>query len=70
MLRGDLLMPGRGIMRPGSNLANPPGLWHGPMTSKGGALMLINCDAPMDVEYGDQTDADELDAYLQTAAWE
>jgi hypothetical protein len=69
MLRGDLLMPGRGTMRPLTNLANPRELWHGPMTTKGGALMLVHCDAPMDVEYSTDTDDAELLAYLQDAPW-
>ena len=62
LLRGDMLMPGRGTLRAGDCLANQPGLWHGPMVTKGGALFLVNCDAPMRVEYRDHPPgAAELD---------
>ncbi len=70
LLRGDLLMPGRGVMRAGDCLANPAGFWHGPMTTKGGALFLVHCDAPMAVEYRDHPAGDgELREYLARAPW-
>ncbi len=77
LLRGDMLMPGRGRLRAGDCLANSPGLWHGPMVTKGGALFLVNCDAPMPVEYRDTDPGSghplgttELERYLQTAPWD
>ena len=70
LLRGDMLMPGRGTLRAGDCLANPPGLWHGPMVTKGGALFLVNCDAPMGVEYRDHPAGPAgLERYLETAPW-
>ena len=72
LLRGDMLMPmpGRGVLRPGVNLSNPTDYWHGPMTTKGGALFVVHCDAPMDVVYRPHPGArEELRAYLDTAAW-
>jgi hypothetical protein len=71
LLRGDMLMPGRGTIRAGDCLANPAGHWHGPMVTKGGALFLVNCDTPMGVEYRDHPPgAGELERYLETAPWE
>ncbi len=72
LLRGDLLMPtdGRGVMTPGRNLANPPGFWHGPMASKGGALILIHTDEPQTVAFRPSTvPPSVLRAYLETAPW-
>jgi hypothetical protein len=72
LLRGDLLMPtpDRGVMTPGFDLANPPGFWHGPMTSKGGALFLIHTDEPQTVEYRTSSvPADVLTEYLETSRW-
>lgn len=72
LLRGDMLMPmpGRGLLRPGINLSNPVGYWHGPMATKGGALFLVHCDAPMDVEYRPHPGAaDQLRRYVEDAPW-
>lgn len=72
LLRGDMLMPmpGRGVLRPGINLSNPCDFWHGPMATKGGALFLVHCDAPMDVVYRPHPEtAAELRAYLEEAPW-
>jgi hypothetical protein len=70
LLRGDMLMPGRGTLRAGDCLANPPGHWHGPMVTKGGSLFLVNCDAPMGVEYRDHPAGPAaLERYLETAPW-
>lgn len=72
LLRGDMLMPmpGRGVLRPGINLSNPAELWHGPMATKGGALFLVHCDAPMDVVYRPHPGGrEELRAYLEAAPW-
>lgn len=70
MLQGDMLMPGRGSIGPGDTLANPKGFWHGPMATKTGALFLVNCDAPMPVEYREEpVCADELRRYLDETPW-
>lgn len=72
LLRGDMLMPmpGRGVLRPGINLSNPAEHWHGPMVTKGGALFLVHCDAPMDVVYRPHPGGrEELRAYLDVAPW-
>lgn len=70
LLRGDMLMPGRGTLAPGDCLANPAGHWHGPMVTKGGALFLVNCDAPMPVEYRPHAPGPAvLERYLESAPW-
>lgn len=46
VVRGDLLMPGRGIMTRGTYFANPQEYWHAPMYSYGGAVLLVQTDAP------------------------
>lgn len=71
-LRGDMLMPmpGRGVLGPGINLANPVDFWHGPMATKGGVLFVVHCDAPMDVTYRPHPGAaEELRRYVEDAPW-
>jgi hypothetical protein len=63
-------MPGRGVIGAGDCLANPAGHWHGPMTTKGGALFVVNSDGPMSDEYRDYPPGSaELVDYLRTAPW-
>ena len=70
MLRGDMWMAGRGTLRAGWCVANPPGLWHGPMVSKGGAVLLVHCDRPHTLEYRDwQGSPQELARYVESAPW-
>jgi hypothetical protein len=71
LLRGDVYMADRGAaIRTGDCLANPPGHWHGPMATKGGALFLVHCDAAMGVELRDEGAHDEaLKRYLVEAPW-
>jgi hypothetical protein len=70
MLRGDIWMHERGTLRAGWCVANPPGLWHGPMVSKGGGVLLVHCDSPHTLEYRDDPgDPARLDDYLATAPW-
>jgi hypothetical protein len=70
MLRGDLMMVGRGVMEPGSCLAHPAGTAHGPMVTKGGALMIVHCDAPMDVTWSPVENGEqEIARYLEAAPW-
>lgn len=42
---------GAGVISAGMQLANPAGVWRGPMASKGGALFLIHTDALKNVTY-------------------
>jgi hypothetical protein len=71
LLRGDVYMADRGAaIRTGDCLANPPGHWHGPMATKGGALFLVHCDHPMGVELRNEGASDEdLQRYLVDAPW-
>jgi hypothetical protein len=70
MVRGDLMMVGRGVMAAGSCLAHPAGTAHGPMVTKGGALMVVHCDAPMDVTWSRLENGElEISRYLGAAPW-
>jgi hypothetical protein len=70
VLRGDMWMADRGVLGPRSCVANPRGLWHGPMVSKGGAVLLVHCDRPHTIEYdGWEGDPWQLEAYLERAPW-
>jgi hypothetical protein len=51
MLRSDLMMVGRGVMAAGFCLARRAGTAHGPIVTKGGALMVVHCDVPLDVTW-------------------
>lgn len=71
LLAGDMHMPGRGTMGPGTCLSNPSGHWHGPMGTRTGGLFLVHCDAPMGVELRPATEAMsvELEGHMDTAPW-
>jgi hypothetical protein len=70
ILRGDLFMKDRGLHVGGTYLGNPAHLWHYPSASQGGCLLLIQCDAPMDVEFRDyQGGYESLCGYMQSASW-
>jgi hypothetical protein len=70
LLDGDMHMTDRGEMRAGDCLANPPGLWHGPMASRGGALFVVHCDRPMNVEWRSrESPPDDIARYLRTEVW-
>jgi hypothetical protein len=65
-----MYMTRRGQIRAGDCLANPPGLWHGPMATRCGALFAVHCDRPMNVEWRPaRSSLRSLDRYLRTAAW-
>ena len=51
VLRGELMMKDRGLQAGGTYLGNPASLWHAPFATHGGCLILIHCDAPMDVAF-------------------
>ena len=55
LLAGDLFVAGegRGAMHPGAVLVNEVGLRHGPMATRGGAVILISCDNWMAVDWSD-----------------
>ena len=65
-LAGDLLMPERGMHAPGSFLANPPGLKHGPLLTARGSLLMLHCDAPMGAQFYELTsdEGEEVGAEL------
>jgi hypothetical protein len=71
LLRGDLLMPERGLMGPGTFLGNPQELWHAPVVSLGGALLLIHTDAPQGPwGFRPYPDGDALaEEYLDGTSW-
>jgi hypothetical protein len=71
LLRGDLLMPERGLMGPGTFLGNPREFWHAPVVSLGGALLLLHTDAPQGPwGFRPYPDGDELaEEYLDGTPW-
>jgi hypothetical protein len=70
LLHGDMYMTRRGQIRAGDCLANPPGLWHGPMATRSGALFAVHCDRPMNVEWRPSRSSQQgIDRYLRAAAW-
>jgi hypothetical protein len=70
LLHGDMYMTRRGEIRAGDCLANPPGLWHGPMATRSGALFAVHCDRPMNVEWRPaRSSPQSIDRYLRTADW-
>jgi hypothetical protein len=74
VLAGDLMVcgKGRGVLGPGSVLVNEVGLRHGPMATRGGAVILISCDSWMSVDWSEASEADlaAIDAYLaQGPGW-
>jgi hypothetical protein len=50
-LTGDFLMPQRGLHAPGSLLANPPDLKHGPLLTMRGNIQILHCNAPMGADF-------------------
>ena len=52
-LGGDFLMPERGFCGAGTCLANPAGLWHGPLLSQRGTLMLVHTSGPVGSDFTD-----------------
>lgn len=48
---GDVLMGARGVMREGSYFFRSPGVFHGPLYSRGGTMSFIRSDAPTTTEY-------------------
>lgn len=50
---GDVLMGSRGVMREGSYFFRSPGVFHGPLYSRGGTMSFIRSDATTTTEYRD-----------------
>jgi hypothetical protein len=50
---GDVLMGARGVMREGSYFFRSPGVFHGPLYSRGGTMSFIRSDAATTTEYRD-----------------
>ena len=70
VLKGDLLMHDRGLQAPGTYLGNPASLWHAPFATQGGCLILIHCDAPMDVEFRNYPGGYQaLRDYVEGSSW-
>jgi hypothetical protein len=71
VLRGDVFMPERGVLGPGSYLSNPQEYWHAPFASHGGCVMLIQTDGPMGPwTLRDYPNGDEIiEAYLDSTSW-
>jgi hypothetical protein len=51
ILSGDMMMKDRGLHVAGSYLSNPANVWHYPAAVQRGCLLLIQTDAPQDVEF-------------------
>ena len=68
LLAGDLFVAGhgRGAMHPGAVLVNEVGLRHGPMATRGGAVILISCDHWMAVDWSDasEEELESMNLYL------
>ena len=68
LLAGDLFVAGqgRGAMHPGGVLVNEVGLRHGPMATRGGAVILISCDNWMAVDWSDaaEEELESMNLYL------
>jgi hypothetical protein len=70
LLHGDMYMTRRGEIRAGDCLANPADLWHGPMATRWGALFVVHCDRPMNVEWRPaRSSPRSIEDYLRTASW-
>lgn len=48
---GDVLMGARGVMREGSYFFRSPGVYHGPLYSRGGTMSFIRSDAATTTDY-------------------
>ena len=69
-LGGDLLMPDRGILAPGSYLGNPAEFWHAPMITQRASVMLLQTTAPIDMIIRDYPAGPEMaEAYLDGESW-
>jgi hypothetical protein len=69
-LGGDLLMPDRGILAPGSYLGNPAEFWHAPMITQRASVMLLQTTAPIDMVIRDYPGGQEMaEAYLDGESW-
>ena len=69
-LAGDLFMPPRGIIAPGTYLGNPAEFWHAPMATQRGSLVLVQTDEPVTqpprpYEHGQAM----CDGYRDWASW-
>jgi hypothetical protein len=69
-LGGDLIMPERGILAPGSYLGNPADFWHAPMITQRSSFMLLQMTKPIDMEIREYPGGREMaEAYLDGASW-
>lgn len=69
-LSGDLLIPQRGVHGAGTVLNNPADLKHGGLITQKGAILLLHCNHPLDVEFTCLTHGQQIaDDYRDTASW-
>ena len=69
-LTGDFLMPQRGLHAPGSLLANPPELKHGPLLTMRGNVQILHCNAPMGADFHFFDGGAEIQEHFQdNASW-
>ena len=69
-LGGDLLMPNRGVIAPGSYLGNPADFWHAPMITQRSSVMLLQTTAPIDQVPREFAGGREMsERYLDSESW-
>ena len=69
-LTGDMMMPDRGVLAPGSYMGNPPDFWHAPMICHRGAVLLFHNHDPIDMETRDYPDGEAIaERYRDSESW-
>jgi hypothetical protein len=69
-LTGDMMMPDRGVLAPGSYMGNPADFWHAPMICHQGAVLLFHNRDPIDMDLREYPCGEELaDRYRDSASW-
>lgn len=69
-IRGDNLMPDRGLLGPGTYLGNPQNYVHGVIISQTGVLQIRHTGAPVDLKLFEYAGGNPLiERYLQGGSW-
>lgn len=69
-LTGDMMMPDRGVLAPGSYMGNPAEFWHAPMICHQGAVLLFHNHDPIDMETRAYPDGEEIaERYRESESW-
>jgi hypothetical protein len=69
-IRGDNLMPDRGLLGPGTYLGNPQGFVHGVIISQTGVLQIRHTGGPVDLELFDYAGGNPLiERFLEGGSW-